>query len=153
MFPAVCANFPEFNAGTEFGINKFDAVTMWFVIEHFSNLKEVLSSVSNILKEGGVFAFSTPSGSGVSARYNRKSFFELSPSDHYTIWEPEKVSKILKKFGFSVVKIVSTGIHPERYPFVKKHNVQKESFMFKLFELHSKLFSLGDTFEIYAIKK
>ena len=37
--------------------------------------------------------------------------------------------------------------------FVKKHNVQKESFIFKLFELYSKLFSLGDTFEIYAIKK
>ena len=152
LFPAVCANFPEFNAGTEFGINKFDAVTMWFVIEHFSNLKEVLSSVSNILKEGGVFAFSTPSGSGVSARYNRKSFFESSPSDHYTIWEPERVSKILKKFGFSVVKIVSTGHHPERFPIVVNNGWTSKEFKFKIFDKISKTLNLGDTFEVYCRK-
>ena len=125
---------------------------MWFVIEHFSNLKEVLSSVSNILKEGGVFAFSTPSGSGVSAKYNRKSFFESSPSDHYTIWEPEKVSKILKKFGFSVVKIVSTGHHPERFPIVVNNGWTSKEFKFKIFNKISKTLKLGDTFEVYCRK-
>ena len=86
-------------------------------------------------------------------KYNTESFYKQSPQDHFSIWNPKIAKKILKKYGFKTVKVVSTGIHPERYPFVKKHNVQKGTFVFKLFELYSKLFSLGDTFEIYAIKK
>ena len=97
--------------------------------------------------------FSTPSNCGISGKYNKSDFYKNSPSDHFSIWNPKVAKKILKKYGFKTVKVVSTGIHPERYPFVKKHSVQKGTFMFKLFELHAKLFKLGDTFEIYAIKK
>ena len=150
-FNAICSKFPVENLPSEF--SNFNAVTMWYVIEHFENLDEVLSISSSLLDKNGIFAFATPSNSGVSGKYNTESFYKQSPSDHFSIWNPKVAKKILKKYGFKTVKVVSTGIHPERYPFVKKHNVQKESFMFKLFELHSKLFSLGDTFEIYAIKK
>ncbi|MEE0877890.1 MAG: methyltransferase domain-containing protein [Treponemataceae bacterium] len=150
-FNAICSKFPVENLPTEF--SNFNAVTMWYVIEHFENLDEVLSISSSLLDKKGIFAFATPSNSGVSGKYNTESFYKQSPSDHFSIWNPKIAKKILKKYGFKTVKVVSTGIHPERYPFVKKHNVQKGTFVFKLFELHSKLFSLGDTFEIYAIKK
>ena len=36
---------------------------------------------------------------------------------------------------------------------LKKHGIKKEQFLYKFFEFYAKLFSLGDTFEIYAIKK
>uniref|UniRef100_UPI0023544245 cytidylyltransferase domain-containing protein n=1 Tax=Treponema berlinense TaxID=225004 RepID=UPI0023544245 len=77
-YPATCAAFPAFDAAAEFGINEFDAVTMWYVIEHFQNLDSVLKAVSKILKKGGVFAFSTPSAGGVSGRFNTHSFFQNS---------------------------------------------------------------------------
>ncbi len=150
-FNAICSKFPVENLPSEF--SNFNAVTMWYVIEHFEKLDEVLSIVSSLLDKKGIFAFSTPSNSGISGKYNTESFYKQSPQDHFSIWNPKIAKKILKKYGFKTVKIVSTGIHPERYPFVKKHSVQKGTFMFKLFELHAKLFSLGDTFEIYAIKK
>ena len=150
-FKAICSKFPVENLPSEF--SNFNAVTMWYVIEHFENLDQVLSSISSLLDKKGIFAFATPSNSGVSGKYNRETFYKQSPQDHFSIWNPKVAKKILKKYGFKTVKVVSTGIHPERYPFVKKHNVQKGTFVFKLFELHSKLFSLGDTFEIYAIKK
>lgn len=150
-FKAICSKFPVENLPTEF--SNFNAITMWYVIEHFEILNEVLSTVSSLLDKKGIFAFATPSNSGVSGKYNTESFYKQSPQDHFSIWNPKVAKKILKKYGFKTVKVVSTGIHPERYPFVKKYNVQKGTFVFKLFELHSKLFSLGDTFEIYAIKK
>ena len=153
LFPAACAQFPDFDAAEEFGINGFDAVTMWYVIEHFQDLKAVLEKVSSLVKKGGVFAFSTPSGSGVSARFCKQSFFENSPSDHYTIWEPENTSKILKRFGFSVVSIVSTGHHAERFPLVKKYGWEKGSVKFRFFDAFSHLMSLGDTFEVYCRKE
>lgn len=151
-FPAVCASFPEFNPEKEFGITQFDAVTMWYVIEHFQNLDNVLKAVSKIIKKDGIFAFSTPSASGVSAKYHRTKFFEQSPADHYTLWEPENAKLILKKYGFKVVKIVSTGHHPERFPYIQKHNYSRNSFAFKFINRISHMFNLGDTFEIYCRK-
>ncbi|MGP1458501.1 MAG: cytidylyltransferase domain-containing protein [Treponema sp.] len=152
-FPAVRAHFPAFDAGKAFGVDEFDAVTMWYVIEHFEDLNSVLEKVSSLVKKGGAFAFSTPSGSGVSARFSRQSFFENSPSDHYTIWEPERAAKILKRYGFSVVSTVSTGHHAERFPAVKKHGWKKEDARFRLFDAASRAFSLGDTFEVYCRKE
>ena len=118
-YPATSAKFPDFDPVEEFGVKNFDAVTMWYVIEHFQDLDSVLKGVSRILKTGGIFGFSTPSASGVSGRFNTQSFFQNSPSDHYTLWEPGRAASILKKYGFKLCKIVSTGHHPERFPNMK----------------------------------
>ncbi|MBO5608653.1 MAG: methyltransferase domain-containing protein [Treponema sp.] len=151
-FPATCSAFPEIDVAKEFGVEAFDAVTMWYVIEHFQDLNSVLEAISKIVKKGGVFAFSTPSASGVSAKYNTQTFFEQSPSDHYTLWEPNRADSILRRYGFKVYKIVPTGIHPERFPKAKKKNLSPSSLQFKMFGAASRLFKLGDTFEVYCKK-
>lgn len=151
-FPAVCSAFPDFESESAFGVKTFDAVTMWFVIEHFQNVGAVLRRVNALLPVGGVFAFSTPSASGVSARFNEETFFAQSPSDHFTLWQPETCSTVLSRFGFKVVKIQSTGLHPERFPFFKKHGVKQSGAVFKFLSLYSKLCGLGDTFEVYCVK-
>jgi 2-polyprenyl-3-methyl-5-hydroxy-6-metoxy-1,4-benzoquinol methylase len=126
---------------------------MWYVIEHFKDLDSVLKKISEITKKGGIFAFSTPSGEGVSMKTDPKKFYLNSPMDHYTIWEPSKAAKILKKYGFEVLKIVSTGHHPERFPEIKKTDAKKGSFLWKIIDLKSRQMKLGDTFEIYCRKK
>lgn len=146
-YPSSCADFPAFEPSSEFGVSQFDIVTMWYVIEHFKNLDEVLRKVNMILKKGGIFAFSTPSGEGISATSNKDYFYQISPTDHYSIWEPSKAAKILKKYGFEVVKIVSTGHHPERFP-----GNPKSSFHKNILNLISKTCKLGDTCEIYCRK-
>lgn len=151
-FPASCAIFPEIDTVAEFGVSQFDAVTMWYVIEHFQNLDAVLSKVSSILKKGGIFAFSTPSGEGVSAKSDKNNFYQISPTDHFSIWEPSKAQKILKKYGFTVEKIVSTGHHPERFPSIKKSGSKPGSFKWNCVEKLSRMQNLGDTVEIYCKK-
>lgn len=150
-YPATTAKFPDFDPVEEFGVKNFDAVTMWYVIEHFQDLDSVLKGVSRILKTGGIFAFSTPSASGVSARFNTQSFFQNSPSDHYTLWEPGRAASILKKYGFKVSKVVSTGHHPERFPALKGQ--KSTSLKFALYSGTSHFFGLGDTFEVYCRKE
>lgn len=152
LFPAVVSQFPDFDSGVSFGINEFDAVTMWYVIEHFSDLDAVLTKVSSLLKKGGIFAFSTPSAQGVSAKLNRQHFFEESPADHYTLWEPSRTARILQKFGFQIIRTVSTGHHAERFPQVRKHGWKKTSLPFKMYEAASKAYRMGDTFEVYCRK-
>jgi 2-polyprenyl-3-methyl-5-hydroxy-6-metoxy-1,4-benzoquinol methylase len=119
----------------------FDSVTMWYVIEHFTDLRPALETVRRVLKPGGIFAFSTPSGSGISARRDPQGFFSASPRDHATIWEPATVTAVLARLGFRVLRIVSTGHHPERF---------RASVPTPLIALASRLFRLGDTFEVYA---
>lgn len=152
-YPAVCARFPAFDPTAEFGVRSFDAVTMWYVIEHFQNLDAVLRGVSKVLKTGGIFAFSTPSASGVSSRFSPQKFFQQSPSDHFSLWEPARAATILRRYGFKVVKIVYTGHHPERFPKLAKSKRKPSSFEFSLFSAVSHFFGLGDTFEVYCKKE
>lgn len=149
-FKAVLSSFADFDPRELWGFDRFDAVTMWYVIEHCRDLDALLRRAGAMLKRGGVFAFSTPSAQGVSGRWNRASFFEQSPRDHYTVWEPSKAAAILRRYGFKVVKIVPTGIHPERIGIFKK--LVQKPFIFKALALFCKLFALGDTFEIYCAK-
>lgn len=150
LFPASVSHFPDFDAQTEFGISQFDAVTMWYVIEHFQDLDSVLKHLSSLVKAGGVFAFSTPSGEGVSAKMQREKFFAQSPSDHYTIWEPSRAASILKRYGFRVESIVSTGHHADRFPLVQKHGWNASSPLYKAVEGASRIFRMGDTCEVYC---
>lgn len=150
-FPAVQSAFPAFNRNLLPESKKFAAVTLWYVIEHFEDLETVFEKIREILLPGGILAFSTPSGSGVSARTAHHRFLNQSPADHFTIWKPSLVRRQLELYGFRVIKIVSTGHHPERFP--RSTRVKHNSFGWKIRLAISRLFRLGDTFEVYAIKR
>ncbi|GMO54450.1 MAG: hypothetical protein Ta2G_13420 [Termitinemataceae bacterium] len=130
----------------------YKVVTMWYVIEHFENLKFVLRKIWSVLQEGGVLAFSTPNAAGITARKGRKKFLENSPIDHKTILDPSKIKKLLQCFGFDVRKIVITGHHPERFPVIGKYLKNSNSQAYKIILRLSKILRLGDTFEVYALK-
>ena len=146
-FPAVHGFFPDCPLPSE---SQFDAVTLWFVIEHFTDCSSVLVAIKRILKKGGILAFSTPSFSGVSGRSNLQRFLSASPADHFTVWSPEMCRKALLRSGFKVKKIVSVGHHPERFALLGRFAKSKKSPLYFLLLAISKLFGLGDTFEVYA---
>ena len=125
---------------------------MWYVIEHFKDLDAVLKKIGGITKKHGIFAFSTPSAEGISAKSNPDLFFQNSPSDHYSVWLPSQAASILKRYGFSVERIVSTGHHPERFPAIKKNGAESSSLQWKLTDKLSRIRKLGDTVEIYCRK-
>jgi SAM-dependent methyltransferase len=147
------------------------------VIEHFRNPGEALTEIHRLLRPGGVLAFSTPSFSGISGRKSPLKFLENSPEDHWTIWDPRRLPRILERFGFEVKKIAVTGHHPERFPlgacrkgknmlnarFLGWNGLKpdkllagkylKRSPLYRLFSGVSRVLGWGDTFEAYAVKK
>jgi 2-polyprenyl-3-methyl-5-hydroxy-6-metoxy-1,4-benzoquinol methylase len=129
--------------------NTFDTLTMWYVIEHFTDLYLILTKVNTLLKPGGIFAFSTPNSSGITGRKSMDLFLNKSPSDHISVWNPVITSKVLSRFGFKVKQIRVTGHHPERFPGFSKI---KSKSGYTIVNFISKVFSLGDTFEVYAEK-
>ena len=151
--PAMQGFFPDILVTPHSLTSSFDAVTLWFVIEHFKDCAAVLAEIKRILKPNGILAFSTPSFSGVSGRKSLFNFLFASPADHYTIWSPKMCGKALDLAGFKVKKIVSVGHHPERFPLLGKLAKSKKSPFYWMLLAISKLFKLGDTFEVYAYVK
>lgn len=144
--PAFTADFQSAGADGLYP-RGLSCLSMWYVIEHFDELGRVLRRVGQLLAPGGVFAFSTPSGSGVSARRDGAAFLAASPDDHYTVWSPGTAKGILKRFGFEVQRIVVTGHHPERFPGVPDDT---RSLRYRGALALSRRLGLGDTFECYA---
>jgi SAM-dependent methyltransferase len=149
--PASVGSFPGFDPVAAAGGELFDAVSLWYVIEHFLDLGAALKAASSALRVGGVLAFSTPSGSGISSRARFSNFLEKSPADHWTIWEPGRTAQFLERFGFSLEKIIFTGHHPERFPGLSRS--RSDGLPRRLAAAASRAFGLGDTFEAYAVKK
>ncbi|MCL2381968.1 MAG: class I SAM-dependent methyltransferase [Treponema sp.] len=149
-FPAWQGFFPT---GAKAEDGPFDAVTMWYVLEHFPQPEKILREIHRILKDGGALAFSTPSFSGVSGRKHLRSFLKASPPDHFTVWSPGICKRVLKRCGFSLRGIVVTGHHPQRFPlFGRFLRPGEKGALYRTLLLASRLFRLGDTFEVYAVK-
>ena len=122
---------------------------MWYVIEHLVDLHRVLRLARELLVDGGVLAFSTPNGTGISARRSLRRFLEQSPGDHYTVWSPRSAREVLRRHGFRIRRTRVTGHHPERFPFAGGRG-----WWGRAYRVHagvaSRLLRLGDTFEVYA---
>lgn len=142
--PALAGDFLDPGIRSVLG-GPVDCLSMWFVIEHFEDLARALRAAADLVRPGGIFAFSTPSGGGISARTDPVRFLERSPDDHATVWEPLGTGAILERFGFRVERIRVTGHHPERFP-----GALGKPGAARFAGAASRLLGLGDTFECYA---
>jgi len=146
--PAWRGDFLAFDPEEAFGVEGFDIVTLWYVIEHFRDLDAALRKISGILRSGGILALSTPNGKGISGRRKGGDFYRNSPNDHFSVWDPASAKSLLEKYGFIVKRVRVTGHHPERFPDGISKIVGE-----RIRGMLSRALCLGDTFEAYAEKQ
>ena len=148
--PAVRAAFEDM--GRKSLPHRVSAVTLWYVIEHFRRTDLVIRKAAALLSPGGVFAFSTPNGRGISARRRLRDFLQNSPADHFTIFSPRGLEKLLSGYGLELRRIRVTGHHPERFPGLVGRAADRSASAYALVRAASRLLGWGDTFEAYAVK-
>ncbi|MBR6200297.1 MAG: methyltransferase domain-containing protein [Spirochaetales bacterium] len=129
---------------------KYDVISSFYVIEHVKEFEKLVFMMYNHLSDGGVLALSTPNADGVSIKKNFDKYADNHPNDHYRIFSPKFMKKLLRKYGFRHIKVNITGIHPDRM--LKNKSMLNNKFMIFMTKLFAKVFGLGDTFEIYAQK-
>ncbi len=120
----------------------FDAVTLWFTLEHMNDPLSWIKQANKLLKEGGVIALSIPNSAGAFSRFNPGEYYMKRPEEHYFEPMPSGMKSILKSNGFIPERLEFFGLHPERIGLPP----------LGIFKFIQKLAGMGDTFEIYARK-
>ena len=125
---------------------KFDIITLWYVLEHFEEPFKFFDKIDKIINKAGLVAIAVPNGNGAFYKFKRREYFNSRSDHHYFDWTIKSLKILFKKFGFKLKKVRITGIHPERLGIENK-------FFQKIVGIFLKIFNLGDTMELYFIKK
>ncbi|MDA3899964.1 MAG: class I SAM-dependent methyltransferase [Spirochaetes bacterium] len=129
---------------------KFDVVSAWYFVEHTSCPIETINRLAGMRNKGGILAFSVPSVFGPMYRNNRTKWLKTHPQDHAVDFTPRAVKKILKSLGFSKIRIIPASYHPERLFYLQKQNGLRFRMIYYFYRSVARLFSYGDTIEVYA---
>lgn len=101
---AQCINFPP---------DHFDVVTMWDVIEHLHNPKQILQVIHKILKPSGVLIISTPFRDRLEEVLFGKYWVGYEIPRHLHIFSYKTLNLLLNKTGFKLIeaKVISGSNH------------------------------------------
>jgi len=80
--------------------NSFDAVTMWWIIEHYQNPLEELQNIRKILNPGGTLAISTCNIGSIEARLFGRYWHHLAAPEHCSLFSIDSIKQILDKSDF-----------------------------------------------------
>lgn len=83
----------------------FDAVTLWQVLEHIRNPREVLLEVRRVLKPGGFCLISVPNIASIDFALFRGDWFHLDLPRHLYHYSPETLRRSVEPLGFEVLRV------------------------------------------------
>lgn len=87
----------------------FDVITMFDVIEHVPNPKEIISEVKRILKKGGVVIINTPDAESVWAKVLGRHWQLIMPPEHINYFSPRNLGNYMMENGFKVILSTKIG--------------------------------------------
>lgn len=87
---------------TDFGTSRYDAITMWEVIEHVSDPLGVMATIRRALKPEGPLFMSTPNADGLSQRIWGRYWQGWEFPRHLQVFSRTSLTTFLNTNGFSV---------------------------------------------------
>jgi 2-polyprenyl-3-methyl-5-hydroxy-6-metoxy-1,4-benzoquinol methylase len=83
-----------------------DLITMFHVIEHLENPRDVVKSLAKKLRPGGMLILETPNIDSLDARIFRKSFWGgYHFPRHWHIFSPNSMRQLMETNGFTIEKV------------------------------------------------
>jgi len=86
------------------GTGKFDAVTMWHVLEHIHDTGAMLKKVSDIIKPGGILIVAVPNCKSADARYYRENWAAYDVPRHLWHFDSKSLCKTVEIQGFTLIR-------------------------------------------------
>lgn len=82
---------------------KYDAVTMWHVLEHVHDLKGYLAKIHEVLKDEGVFIVAVPNHKSYDADYYEEFWAAWDIPIHLWHFTPKTMRGLMQRNGFIVM--------------------------------------------------
>ncbi|MDP2209410.1 MAG: class I SAM-dependent methyltransferase [Bacteroidota bacterium] len=89
----------------EFKPESFDIITLWQVLEHVRQPREVLLKIHNLLKPNGLLVIAVPNFASIQAKLFRNRWYHLDVPRHLFHYSPESLTNILDNCNFRVDNI------------------------------------------------
>ena len=84
----------------------FDAIVLYHVLEHISDLNPFLSELRRVLKpETGTLVIEVPNGESLQSRLQKADWPYVHPHDHLYYFSAYSLPKLLRKHGFHNVTL------------------------------------------------
>lgn len=96
----------EESAISGFENEKFDAITMWHVLEHVSDLNGRITEIKRILKKDGVFIVAVPNCDSYDADYYKEFWAAYDVPRHLYHFTPKTIETLMSKFNFKIENIL-----------------------------------------------
>lgn len=86
------------------GETKVNAITLWHVLEHVTDLEETLGFFKDSLKDGGVLVMAVPNYTSYDAKHYKEFWAAYDVPRHLYHFEVNTVSKLLAGHGFKLME-------------------------------------------------
>lgn len=84
--------------------NYFDAITLWYVIEHLRDPDAALDEFMRVLKPNGVLILAQQDFASLQAKFFKQNWLFLDPPRHLWQFTAKGVADIAKKHGFELIE-------------------------------------------------
>lgn len=90
---------------------KYDVFCLWDTIEHLESPEKFIEKISSELNPGGYLFLTTGDIGSLLAKARGKKWRMIHPPTHLFYFSKSTITKLLKKYGFGVIKITHPGIY------------------------------------------
>ncbi len=84
---------------------KYDVITLWHVLEHIPNLKEIITELKKHLTKSGILVVAVPNHQSYDAKYYGKYWAAYDVPRHLWHFSDKSMSNLLSNFGMKIDKI------------------------------------------------
>ncbi len=96
----------ELHQGLEYvSGQKFQAITLWHVLEHLPNLEEQIKSLASLLEDDGVLVIAVPNFKSFDAKYYKTHWAAYDVPRHLWHFSKKSISKLFARHKLKVIKI------------------------------------------------
>ena len=100
---------------TNFADEKYGGITLISILEHLEDPAGAIKKCFDILSKGGVLLLKTVNYSCVNRLIKKEDWTGFRPPDHVVYFSPSNLKSLLKKAGFSKIKIFSMPFNDNMY--------------------------------------
>ncbi|MBW8242611.1 class I SAM-dependent methyltransferase [Muricauda oceani] len=84
---------------------KFQAITLWHVLEHLPNLDDQIKTLVNLLEENGILVIAVPNFKSYDAKHYKTHWAAYDVPRHLWHFSKKSISKLFEPHQMEVVKI------------------------------------------------